>query len=492
MKYWFFDGSDVTGPFALKELTQNKSFNASSLVCPENFSDDGDHWQVAATFDDFKSFFTHTAQPDESTTTFEQEMNTLLKQSSPLLFDETPSDGPRLQIPKKPAKPGPIEDYFNQIKEEDLGDILGIPNPNEDSDMDLAQVLEKQLAKTSSTRRREREQEQESEIDRQTADELKSASQTHHVATATEVFTTKAPLQKTAASAKAGSVEKEPPTMPVVESPTMPVVATPAPMAQTKQAPTQPAEPEELVTKPLPQAPQPQPAPVDSPQPKPGPHELSVVPAPSQLRREKVEVNSIRTPLKQTQEMQDFLHETASNRLQKEEHTQKRLTVMMLMALAIIGGVLLVFQFHPQNSASTPAPTSTATAQELLAEPEPPAVQTPIPVQAVAAVKPPQAAVQPQTSTQEQKALEIVQNHPLSGQRGTLSAYLNRIYKNQLAQGYTGTWGAEPLYKNTYIVKYRLTKTRKEPIIYVFQADVAQGKLTGALNNISLDLVGKL
>ena len=69
---------------------------------------------------------------------------------------------------------------------------------------------------------------------------------------------------------------------------------------------------------------------------------------------------------------------------------------------------------------------------------------------------------------------------------------LPHLYQTQLAQGYTATWGAEPLYKDTYIVKYRLTKTRKEPIIYVFQANVAANKLTGALNNISLDLVGKI
>ena len=85
-----------------------------------------------------------------------------------------------------------------------------------------------------------------------------------------------------------------------------------------------------------------------------------------------------------------------------------------------------------------------------------------------------------------------MQNYPLSGNRGKLAAYLTHIYQSQLAQGYTGTWEAEALHKNTYLVKYRLTKTRKEPIIYVFQADVVANKLTGALNNISLDLVGKI
>ncbi len=486
MKYWFFDGNDVTGPFSLKELTQNKSFSETSLVCPENFSDDGDHWQVAGTFDDFKPLFAHTAPADETTSTFEQEMDTLLKETSPLSFDETPSEGPGLQIPKKPAKPGPIEDYFNQVKEEDLGDILGIPNPNENSDMDLAHALEKQLAKTSSTRRREREQENETDL--QTAAELTKANQTHHVATATEVFATHAPVA--AAPAQPAPVTAEvTPSMPLVESPTMPTISGPAPTPTSMPAPAE-QEPEELVPAAAQTAPAPQenaPAPAE-PKTEEAP---VIVPDPAQLRREKVEVNSIRPRLKQTQEMKDFLHETQNNRLKQQTRTQRRVIVMLLTILVIIGGLLGAFQLRPRQTTQAPvAPTSTA--QELLAEtPAPAPAPTPA-VTAMPAIRAPQAAVNAQNTAQEQKAMAVVQNHVLSGQRGTIAEYLNRIYRAQLSQGYSGTWGAEPLYKNTYIVKYRLTKTRKEPIIYVFQADVAQGKLTGALNNISLDLIGKL
>ena len=498
MKYWFFDGNDVTGPFSLKELMRNKSFSEGSLVCPENFSDDGDHWQLAVTFDDFKPFFARNAQPDEQTTTFEQEMDTLLKETSPLAFDETPSEGPGLQIPKKPAKPGPIEEYFNQVKEEDLGDILGIPNPNENSDMDLAHALEKQLAKTSSTRRREREQEQENETDTQTAAELKQANQTHHVATATEVFATRAPVTAPATTAPTQStpdpelLKKDTPSMPVVESPTMPVVETPIPSTTKAQEQPEDPEPKELVTQPASQMPEElaqEPVSTTDEKPQPAPE---IVPDPAQLRREKVEVNSIRAGLKQTQEMKDFLHETANSRLKKEIRSQKRLVVMLLTVLVIIGGLLFVFQLRPPTTQGAPTPPQNPqdTVQELLTEPADVPPGPTVPVQTT--VRAPQPAINAQTTTQEQKALAIVQHHPLSGQRGTLASYLNRIYKNQLAQGYSGTWDVEPLYKNTYIVKYRLTKTRKEPIIYVFQADVAQGKLTSALNNISLDLIGKL
>lgn len=50
--------------------------------------------------------------------------------------------------PHEPAKSGPIEDYFNNIQGGDLGNILGIPDPNENSDMNLARAFEKQFKQT--------------------------------------------------------------------------------------------------------------------------------------------------------------------------------------------------------------------------------------------------------------------------------------------------------------------------------------------------------
>lgn len=478
MKYWFFDGNDVVGPFAPQELAANKSFGATSLICPEEFSDDGDHWQPAALFAEIKNLLSQTeSDNEENTETFEEEMDTLLKQHSPLSFDEAPTDGPGLQIPKKPAKPGPIEDYFNHIKEEDLGDILGIPDPNDNSDMDLAHALEKQLAKTSSTRRREL-QEFSNEADEKTVQRLEA---THHVATATEVFGTQVQL-----------VEKSP-TLPTLPSATMPVLAAepaaaPAPLEKITPLNVQPAAEEPKTIPPLQPVFTPEKSTIQQPTPEEKPVELvtetkepGIIPDPALLRAEQVEVNSVRAKLKQTQEMKDFLHETQISHLKTRQHLERKITVALLAALAIIGALLLMLQLSRNSKGYSAQPTSKTTApthaQELLSEPP-------------AAVTPPPA--QPIPVSQEQKALAIVQNYQLSGGRGTLATYLNRIYQTQLAQGYRAAWEAEPLYKNTYVVKYRLTKTRKEPIIYVFQADVAANKLTGALNNISLDLVGKI
>ncbi len=507
MKYWFFNGSDVLGPFTPKELAANKAFCATSLVCPENFSNDGDHWQLASTFEELARFLLPSPDlADEDTITLDQELDTLLHEKSPLAFDGPTTDGPGLQLPAKPAKPGPIEDYFDHIEKEDLGDILGIPAPNENSDMDLAHALEKQLAKTSSTRRRERAEQETASADEQTAQaleqntELSQAQETHHIATATEVFATKAPLaEPPLATPPATTKLPNPAVMPTVDFPTMPTVEplvtppqqvpvqaqTPTPALPVQEQPNK-QEPEDLL------APKTQ-DPVVTPQEEISRSEAAVpatpeeavapVPDPAQLRREKIEVNSINARLKQTQEMKDLVHHTRQKQLKKESRGKQKIWVALLALSTIIGGLLAARSWQPAAPSVQSIPvvqTPTNTAQELL--PAAPAVMPPVPKTPLPAAP----------ATQEQQALSIVKNYPLSGNRGPLAAYLNHIYQSQLSQGYTAAWDAEALHKNTYLVKYRLTKTRKEPIIYIFQADVAQGKLTGALNNISLDLVGKI
>ena len=86
----------------------------------------------------------------------------------------------------------------------------------------------------------------------------------------------------------------------------------------------------------------------------------------------------------------------------------------------------------------------------------------------------------------------MVQNYTLDKSRGPVEHYLTQRYSRELANGYGAMWSAEPLHRDVYVVKYRLAKTRKEPIVYIFQVDTAKKKLTGALNNITLDLVGKI
>ncbi len=482
MRYWFFNGNDVVGPFTPKELAAESSFNAASLVCPETLSEKEDQWQPASSFAQLQPWITSEETDEAASLTLEEEMNTLLQEKSPLSFEKTTTDGPSLQLPKKPAAPGPIEDYFNHIQKEELGDILGIPAPAENSDMDLAHALEKQLAKTTSTRR---EEPVLNAADEQTVQQLQTAVATHHTATITEVFGAPA---ATVSQEPAHSPENSLPALPADDFMGMPTADT-APVVSTVPALAAPAEPEEPApamsapaadweeVTPAVQAPA-LAASVSTPAASDEPAEPAdtVLPDPAQLRAEKVEVNSIKTHLKQTQEMKDVIQHTVAARPGLWE---RKATVGLLAVLVIIGSIFIIRQFPSRAAQAAPtAPAAPTTAARELLEPLPLAVPVPAAVAAPA--------------DRRQQALEIVQNYPLSGSRGTISRYLNRLYQTQLAQGYSGTWEAEPLHKNAYLVKYRLTKTRKEPIIYIFQADVDTGKLTGALNNISLDLVGKI
>ena len=403
MKYWFFDGNDVVGPFTTKELVANKGFGATSLICPEEFSDDEDHWQPAALFAEVKALLTKNA-PEESDATLEEEMDSLLKERSPLSFDESPTDSPSLEIPKKPSKPGPIEDYFNNIKEEDLGDILGIPDPNDNSDMDLAHALEKQLAKTSSTRRRQREEEEKAE--NETPAVADPVEATHHVATATEVF---------GSSSKETQTE---PTIPPLPSSTLPLLTDeekPAPALATntpadiQQVPnTQDKSPSlqteqnvipstDFANAPVKEEPTKQSTPEEE--------SSSIIPNPALLRAEKIEVNSVRARLKQTQEMKDFLNETQNSHLKRQYKAQRRILVILLIALAIMIALVCVMQFKKRTE-RTPSPSLTALpaaktyTQELLND-APPAATTPV-----------QQSVEPTPEpSQEQIALSTVQNY---------------------------------------------------------------------------------
>ncbi len=470
MKYWFFDGNDVIGPFTASDLVANRTFSATSLICPEHFSDDGDHWQPAVMFADVKALLAQNTAPNtDNSAAIEEEMDSLLKERSPLSFDETPTDGPDLEIPKKPSRPGPIEDYFNNIQGGDLGNILGMPDPNDNSDVDLAHALEKQLAKTSSTRR---ERLENTNLSEPAPDPLES---THHVATVTEVF------------------GEKPQKMPTLPSATLPTLAPEEPAATADTAAQELTPLDQRPQEELPAAMQTQQKLVQTTDFTNQPEEIiptdstpeespQIIPDPALLRAEKVEVNSVRARLKQTKEMKDFLNRTQNSHLKKQYKTQRKILVMLLAALAIMIALFCITQFKPRQErvALPPSAVSTQAVQQELLDSKP---VTPVPA--------PPIALSP-GADQGQKALGIVQNYALSGNRGSVINYLNKIYQTQLSQGYTGTWGVEPLHKNTYIVKYQLTKTRKEPIIYVFQVDVASGKLTGALNNITLDLVGKI
>lgn len=609
MKYWLFDGSDVVGPFTPQELAARPGFAPTSLVCPENNSDQEDSWKMASAFEELSAEPAPAEEEELDTDTFDKEMDTLLKERSPLagaqdLATEPPSS---LKIPQKPAKPGPIEDYFNNMQGGDLGNILGIPDPNENSDMNLARTLAKQLNKTTPPADKIVDQDPFDEFTEEPEDEPQAKPEpaapavekqiapqeekkpepasipmsaepeeemelTVHGAK-TQILSDSSAGQDTPEEKPAEVAKSEPAqaeskptepgptetesktaatfTLPVVDQPESelpPMPQGPEPVLPAEQeAPTADiAAPVMDESAPATDTPlqnevetpkEPVNPPADQPeQAEPAPQEIKAASDPettvvlatpgdepatqgaevqelAQQDNEPVEdilvgalkvkatpeiqepiksvpvmptVNQVRPRLKPTPEIQQFLTDTQNERIAPNRNNKKAMAALAVLVALLAIGILLMFNPMPadgQDKDEQNTPVST----ELVPE------EKTIPATDDEILPPaPPPAVKPQAVSASDKALSAVQNYTLSGGRGTVAAYLDHLYRDKLSQGYTGAWSAEPLHKNAYIVKYRLTKTRMEPIVYVFQADVSKGTLTGALNNVALDLLGKI
>lgn len=217
------------------------------------------------------------------------------------------------------------------------------------------------------------------------------------------------------------------------------------------------------------------------------------------------QVNRVKPKLKKTPEIEQFLTEKI---LPADEPPARRnkgvlWAGVLLVLLLLAGGFLLLLKpaaTKPETApAAQPLTQSGGAVEELMpdaaVQPEVPTAQEALSLPAAPSAKAksaaPAAPAAPELNPVD-TARQIVQNYNLPNFNGKVSDYFDRIYKDKLAQGYSATWSAERLHNNVYIVKYRLSKTRSEPVVYIFQVDVARNKLTGALNNITLDLVGKI
>lgn len=214
------------------------------------------------------------------------------------------------------------------------------------------------------------------------------------------------------------------------------------------------------------------------------------------------QVNRVKPKLKKTPEIEQFLTEKI---LPVDEPPARRnkgvlWAGVLLVLLLLAGGFLLLLKpaaTKPETApAAQPLTQSGGAVEELMpdaaVQPEVPTAQEALSLPAAPSAKAKASAPAAPELNPVDTARQIVQNYNLPNFNGKVSDYFDRIYKDKLAQGYSATWSAERLHNNVYIVKYRLSKTRSEPVVYIFQVDVARNKLTGALNNITLDLVGKI
>ena len=87
--------------------------------------------------------------------------------------------------------------------------------------------------------------------------------------------------------------------------------------------------------------------------------------------------------------------------------------------------------------------------------------------------------------TLEDQAINIVKNTVLSSKGKTIESYFKEAYGTE----YKYSWSAKPFTDKTYIVEFFASQVRSEPFVYLFRVDLGEQKITGALNNITLDLL---
>lgn len=386
------------------------------------------------------------------------------KQTEPAVNPAVQPDPETEVVARTVSQMSPIEEYFNTMKSGDLGNILGIPDPKANSDLNLARVLEKQFEKT------------EPGIGRPMAegedpfDEFTSEQKPEEVDESLFASTPEEADRKTEAQLKKDLSDLQ-------SAEPLSVAGQPVVQEEQEEEDTEPPAPQELIV----------PEQDDDPNDKTVKTILEGTLRVDTLRQEIPEpIKDVPTDEKKLPD-ENAQDDLLKERVIKQQPAGKvvKMVFLGLGVLVLLTGVYL--NWTHGGADETSVPSAPEPEQTSMANPDPgePAISA---RQAVNA----HPAVQAEPQDPVERAKQIVQDHLLDKGRGTVETYLSRRYAKELASGYAAVWSAEPLHRDVYVVKYRLAKTRKEPIVYIFQADTGKNKLTGALNNITLDLVGKI
>lgn len=462
---------DVIGPFESSELKKIQGFSLETLVCPETLGDNPTHWKPASFYIDFGG----------------REKVTEIKSGL------TGPQNKKLTVNDKIS----IEDYFSNIyqnEHSELSEILGIPDELENSDMYLGRFLQRELrpdSKTKNTKvqRIERELEQEQrKYERTFGAPGKILSRDITTPPAKEKTDFVETLKPVTARGPAAQPPKEQPVVNAA-APT-PAAATPPPAkkepepitvtefslgaAQTlrlkkedsvKKAEAAPAKqdsPEDIFVKDIPAETRVE-EPVKTVNPETDPNITFNV------KRTQLKAQNIAVPVK----------------INKPQSKKMLAVVTALFIFIFLSSMIFIYKQYQ------PAAAQGFTAQA--AEPAPVQPVLPPEVPAAAAVPavlpPPPAPVKTQSNGAGDAAITIAKNYFLKSKNATVENFLNNYFEQYRRQGYAAAWSSEPLHKDIYIVKYRLTKTRQEPIVYIFEVDTKKGVISGALNNLTLDLL---
>lgn len=136
----------------------------------------------------------------------------------------------------------------------------------------------------------------------------------------------------------------------------------------------------------------------------------------------------------------------------------------------------------PAPPASPAAPTAAQPAAQPAPSPaQPPIAAAPEPAPAAAPEPAPAQRGKDFVDSDNVRAIEMVKNHKLDAQRSTVAAWLQYSF---LTRGHVEEWSAGGYEATIFYVMYRVFKVgpggRGGPVVtYLFEADVASGKVTG-------------
>ncbi|WP_424245385.1 hypothetical protein Dip510_000353 [Elusimicrobium posterum] len=174
---------------------------------------------------------------------------------------------------------------------------------------------------------------------------------------------------------------------------------------------------------------------------------------------------------------------------QKKKEQKKKIVTVFASSVICLGVVGVIFFNAPKRNNPPPQQPAAAAPAQNSAPLAAKAAAAPAAITEEELVSKAVAQDANETALQE-KAIDIVKKYPVKSKNDTVGAYLPKVLDSYIQKGYTASWSAEHLHKDIYIVKYRLIKTRQEPIVYMFEVDTKKNIISGALNNLTLDLLG--
>ena len=213
---------------------------------------------------------------------------------------------------------------------------------------------------------------------------------------------------------------------------------------------------------------------------------LEDLPAHSLLNPEEKEDSSDKKTQQNTDDVQETNNVQGNKELFEISNNKIISSFLVLMVVAIALCMAFWNVMNGNNDSETPSAVSENAEQASKPETESFFVPEVAPQQAAEPeTKTNEISERPKTFSSEEQVINVVKNTKLNNNKGTIGNYLDKVY----GKDYQTSWSAKPFTDKVYIVEFFASQVRNEPYVYLFRVDMDQKKITGALNNITLDLL---